>query len=257
MNTPLLIPGLVSITFRALKPEEIVERARRAGLRSIEWGADVHVPPDAPATARAVARLTAEAGLQVSSYGSYYKATLEPASFPAVLRTAVALGAPRIRVWAGPRDAAEADATERAAVADDVRRIARLSAAEGLRVALEFHANTLTSSAESAAELLQRLQGEAVDAYWQPRPGLDAAGNQSDLATLAPWLCHAHVFQWTPSYQRQPLSEGSAAWRVYLRQLAGLARPVQVQLEYVPDDDPSLLGREAGTLRGWLAELTP
>lgn len=249
---PLLVPGLVSITFRALTPEQIVARAQAASLHAIEWGADVHIPPGQVARAREVAALTRAAGLQISSYGSYYKATVEPDSFTAILRSAVALGAPRIRVWAGPRDAEAADAAERIAVAEDLRRIARLAASEGLRIALEFHSGTLTSRADSAAQLLGQLDGEGVDSYWQPRPTATEDEVRNDLAALAPWLCHAHVFQWTPTYERRPLAEGSDAWPRYLRTLADQGRPMHVQLEYVPHDDPECLKTEATTLRGWL-----
>ena len=34
----MLIPGLVSITFRPLSPREIVDLVAEAGLKAIEWG---------------------------------------------------------------------------------------------------------------------------------------------------------------------------------------------------------------------------
>ena len=36
--------GLVSVTFRKLTPEKIIELVSEAGLNAIEWGGDVHVP---------------------------------------------------------------------------------------------------------------------------------------------------------------------------------------------------------------------
>src|SRR2546421_12786695 len=65
----VIVPGLVSVTFRQLAPAAVVDLAVRAGLCGIEWGADVHVP-DVPA-ARRVASLTGDAGLVVACYGSY------------------------------------------------------------------------------------------------------------------------------------------------------------------------------------------
>ena len=38
--------GLVSITFRKLTVEKIIELVKEAGLQGIEWGGDVHVPHD-------------------------------------------------------------------------------------------------------------------------------------------------------------------------------------------------------------------
>lgn len=250
---PTLTPGLVSITFRALSPEDIIALASRAGLAAIEWGADVHVPPDKLARARQVAQATRDAGLAVSSYGSYYRAGQEPHAFGDLLRTAVALGAPRLRVWAGTQDAHAADAATRRAITDDLRRIARLAAADGVRIALEFHGGTLTSDAASAVALLRDLAGEAVDSYWQPRVGASTVAVQQDLEALAPWIQHVHVFQWGPAGERHPLADGAAAWPPRLAALAALGRPLQLQLEYVKDDRPDQLIEDAATLHRWLS----
>lgn len=254
---PTLTPGLVSITFRACSPEEIIALAARAGLAAIEWGADVHVPPDNIARARHLARATQDAGLAVSSYGSYYRAGQEPQAFDDLLRTAVALGAPRLRVWAGTQDAHAADAATRRAITGDLRRIARLAATEGVRIALEFHGGTLTSDAASAAALLRDLAGEAVDSYWQPRVGASPPAVLEDLRALAPWVQHVHVFQWGPAGERHPLADGAAVWTPRLDALAALGRPVQVQLEYVKDDRPGQLLEDAAILLGWLAGRQP
>ena len=36
--------GLASVSFRDLSPEQIIEAVKKAGLRWIEWGSDVHAP---------------------------------------------------------------------------------------------------------------------------------------------------------------------------------------------------------------------
>ena len=75
--------GLVSASFRALAPGEIVDLVAQAGLAGIEWGGDVHVPHGDVACAREVYRRTVDAGLTVCSYGSYYRAgTGEPCARP-------------------------------------------------------------------------------------------------------------------------------------------------------------------------------
>ncbi len=242
-----LVPGLVSITFRGLGPEEIVRRAAACGLLAIEWGGDVHVPPGDAARARAVARCTVDAGLRVTSYGSYYHAG-EGADFGGVLRSAVALGAPRIRIWAGRKEASACSAAERQAVVEDIRRVAALAAGDGIRIALEFHANTLTALASDTVAVLCELQDTRVESYWQPRVGAPVEEVLVDLAALAPWLCHAHVFHWLADHTRKPLREGRESWRAYLQALAALGREVQVQLEYVPDDEPVCLAEEASCL---------
>src|SRR5687768_14765950 len=62
-------PGLVSVTFRKLSPAEVVRVAVDAGLTSIEWGGDIHVPHGDLARAKEVAAMTTEAGLSASAYG--------------------------------------------------------------------------------------------------------------------------------------------------------------------------------------------
>ena len=39
-----LIPGLVSVTFRQLSPEDIIDITYASGLKAVEWGSDVHLP---------------------------------------------------------------------------------------------------------------------------------------------------------------------------------------------------------------------
>src|SRR5215212_11999351 len=105
----MLTSGLVSVTFRPLAPREIVQLAAAAGLRGIEWGGDIHVPHGDLQAARAVRQITADAGLQVLAYGSYFR--FQPAAaFEPVLETALALGAPLIRIWAGSQPSAATDA---------------------------------------------------------------------------------------------------------------------------------------------------
>ena len=48
---------LTSVTFRRMKPEEILRVAARAGIEGIEWGGDVHVPAGDLAAARRVRAL--------------------------------------------------------------------------------------------------------------------------------------------------------------------------------------------------------
>ncbi|HMP76553.1 MAG TPA: TIM barrel protein [Kiritimatiellia bacterium] len=251
----MIIPGLVSITFRKLSVDEVIELASSCGLRSIEWGADVHVKPDDPAAARGVGERTRAAGLTVSSYGSYYRAGERPESFDAILETARSLGAPRIRVWAGRKDAHLHTSEERCAVTDDLGRIAGLAAMAGIGIALEFHGGTLTSSAESAAALLRDLDDMQVKSYWQIRVDATPEEALSDLHLLAPWLCHAHVFQWHPGSARHPLADGADVWPRYLAALAALARPIHAQLEYVLGDAPAQVRADAATLRDLISRV--
>src|SRR5690554_3364232 len=99
--------GLVSISFRQLTPQQIVELVKKSGLKGIEWGGDKHVPHGDVDIATKVRRLTEQAGLEVAAYGSYYRAGVsekDGLSFDKVLDCAVILGTKKIRVWAGNKD---------------------------------------------------------------------------------------------------------------------------------------------------------
>ena len=253
MSASTIVPGLVSITYRALNPSQILALMEPTGLRGIEWGGDVHVRPGDEAGAREVGQRTRDLGRLVSSYGSYYRVGQNPGEFSAILRSAVALQAPRIRVWAGIKDAGLHTAEERAAVLADLRRIAALAGGEGIRLALEFHGGTLTSDAASTAALLTEVHEAGVDSYWQTR--VDATPEQAlaDMAALAPWICNIHVFHWHPGCTRRALAEGAPAWQRYVAALRAFGRPLHAQLEYVPEDRPEALAVEAATLCRWLA----
>jgi sugar phosphate isomerase/epimerase len=251
-----IIPGLVSITFRNLPTGEIVDLCARTGLRSIEWGGDVHVPPGDTAQAAKVAQQTTEAGLIVSSYGSYYRAgSDDPESFDAVLDSAVSLSAPRIRVWAGTQNAEITHEDERLKITEDLRRIAQLASGKGIRIALEFHSDTLTSNAASAASLLKETGSDNIDTYWQVRVGASPEEALTDLQMLSPWLCHAHVFHWNPKGTPLGLQDGSKDWKYYLTALRALNRPIHAQLEFVKNNCVEQLISDAAALTDWLQAL--
>src|SRR3954467_2439407 len=161
----MLTSGLVSVTFRQLAPRAIVELAAAANLGGIEWGGDIHVPAGDLETARTVRQITADAGLQVLAYGSYFRFQPQVA-FEPVLETALALGAPLIRIWAGSQPSAATDAATRAMIVAESRRIAQLASQAGVIVAYEFHAGTLTDTTESALALLEAVEG--MRTLWQP-----------------------------------------------------------------------------------------
>ena len=251
----MLQPGLVSITFRQLEPARIVSLAQEARLASIEWGGDLHAPPGDERRARELASLTHDAGLRVSAYGSYYRLrdeAQEEAPFEAVLATALALGAPLIRVWAG---AAGPDATppdERERLFERARRICAMAATEGLRVDFEFHRNTLTETSAMTRLLLREVNAAGI--YWQPRNGWTPQENLLALEALSPRLGNVHCFHWWPSARdRRPLQYGAPDWSLYLDRLAALPGERQVSLEFVRDDSPQQFLRDAATLRAWLA----
>ena len=246
-------PGLVSVSFRQLTPDKILELCKESGLQVLEWGGDVHVPHgDLDAAAR-VGEATRAAGLSVAAYGSYYRLGVpDGPTFDAVLGSAVALGAPAIRVWAGNRGSAETDAAGRQAVVEDAMRCADLAAEQGIYLCYEFHQGTLADTTSSALELLAATVHPFVRSLWQPPHGESLEDCVASLRAIRPRLHHVHVFHWWPDpAHRHPLADGRERWAAYVAELRGC--PVDLLLEFVRNDDPDLLREDAEALREIIA----
>jgi 3-dehydroshikimate dehydratase len=252
----MLIPGLVSITFRQLTPEEIISLCQKAGVQCIEWGGDVHVPPGDVTRAREVGHMTRDAGLMVAAYGSYYRlGRNDPGAFEAVLASAAALGAPTIRVWAGRKGSAEHTPEERAEVVADALRVADMAARKGLTICLEYHGGTLTDSRDSVRALLVELAHPNIEFLWQPTHGELVEPCASRLLDILPRLRNVHVFHWWPTAaERHPLVEGEARWRTYIEIVRESGRDVDFLLEFTVNDAPGQFVADAATLKTWLAE---
>ncbi|RCV48963.1 sugar phosphate isomerase/epimerase family protein [Marinitenerispora sediminis] len=252
----MLIAGLASVTFRRLAAEEIVELAHAAGLGAVEWGGDVHVPAGRTDVAEQVRRRTLLAGLGIAAYGSYYKAGhSDPEEFTAVLDTAAALGAPRVRVWAGVLGSEQADEPYRRRVAADLARCAGLAAGRGMAVSPEYHVESLTDDLGSALDLYAAVASPALAGHWQPRESPDTAACLREIEALLPNLAAVHVFSWGDDgfTDRLPLADRADLWLPALKLLAADGRDRHATLEFVPDDDPEALLRDAAALREWIA----
>ena len=250
--------GLVSITFRHLDAAAVIAVARRAQLSGIEWGGDVHVPHGDAERAKTVRAMTEDAGLTVASYGSYYRAGEAPSiknpDFADVLMSAKALGAPVIRVWAGNQPSGMASVDYQKAVIDDSVRIAKMAESENIKIAFEYHMNTLTDTSVSAVNLLSQARYPNLFCYWQPPAGMDAVTDQEGLQAISPWLSHVHVFYWARAQERRPLSEGGAQWRSYFDLIRSVPGDRYAMLEFVLRDDPDQAVSDAATLNEWLSD---
>lgn len=240
--------GVVSVTFRALSPREIVDLCVSSGLECIEWGGDVHVPPGDVARAREVGQVTRDAGISVLCYGSYYRC--DGSDFSPILESALELGASRIRVWAGQSESS--DGFER--VLEDLTRVSALAQAQGGEIVLEFHGGTLTHQGQSARRLLNAGQSHFAS-LWQPLRRIvgdeQIEENVAELRQVVPFLRHVHVYEWHETQNgKVSLSlHGSKQWPRYIQELRTLGLEVPLLLEFVPEDAPEVLRREATALR--------
>lgn len=249
----MILTSVASVTFRKLLPSDVIELARETGLDAVEWGGDVHVPCGNLACAKLVGQLTRQAGLTVSAYGSYYRAGVfakPEEAFEKVLHTACALQTDTVRIWVGDRGSAFADGRWIQGVYAELRRLVTMAERKGIRLAAEYHNNTLTDTLLSARELLTAVPG--LYTLWQPPAGMEKQENQLALTVLRPRLANLHVFQRDSCNLPRPLAEGENVWKTYLRLAAACPGQRFATLEFVKDDSPEQFLRDAAVLHSWL-----
>lgn len=253
----MILPGIASVTFRDKRPEEIIKLAQQAGLSGIEWGGDIHVPTGDLQQAARISSLTRASGLQVSAYGSYYtvgKSSNEGLRFKDVLDTAKALGAPTIRIWAGERSSRDSTRFYYRKVLDETRAIADEAGRQGIRLAFEFHDDTLNDNYEACCELLTDLAHPQVKTYWQPLHGAGPLVNGTGIDMILSWIVGVHVFHWWPEVEvRLPLQDGADHWTEYIRKLSVVSTLLPCNLEFVRGDFPAQFLEDARALLALVA----
>ncbi len=263
-------PGICSLTLAKASPDAVLQTVVRAGLQGIEWWGRDHVPHGDVETARRVGDLTRAAGIEVASYGSYYRAGVSEAdglAFVRVLDTAEALGAPLIRIWAGNQNGVEADGAHIQAVVDDTLRIADLAAKRNVSLTFEFHGGTLTDRNETAVRFATQVPHPNVLFSWQPPHGYSLEHCLDGLQAMLPRLGTLHVFHWTmgtydantvdetirplnypADFHRHSLADGIDRWQHYLAAARTTDHDHWALLEFVRNDSPEQVIADAETL---------
>ena len=230
--------GLLSVTFRSLPFERIIELTSEAELDGIEWGGDVHVPPGELKLAERIGQATRKAGLINFSYGSYWRADCEPDK---IVETAAALGVQWIRIWAGTLSSAACPPEIRHRTAEYIRQLCRH--AGGMQIAAEKHRNTLTDEAASAARLLDEVAEDNFFCYFQQESNCD---NRKELAGLPGERIRAVHVQYCVNRQRMPLKNGFGEWNELL---ARIPENVPALLEFVRDGSVEQYHEDARVLK--------
>lgn len=246
----MLETGLVSVSFRNLTPEKIVELTKQAQLEGIEWGGDVHVPAGDVETAKRVRKLTEDAGLKVFAYGSYYRPGEQPVEeFMPVLECAKALGAPVIRVWAGAKWSWRADEAYVQKVISDTQAICDIAAKENIAVSYEYHGWTLTDNRFSATEVHREVGRENMALYWQPNFCLTDEENILALRMVLPRMKDVHVFFWDCLGERFPLQDAEPLWQQFVDIIRKDEKPHRLMLEFFKDNSIEQFAQDAQTLK--------
>ncbi len=237
--------GLVSISFRGLSPEKIIEEAKNAGLSCIEWGSDVHAPCDDTESLKRIADLQKKAGLFCCSYGTYFRlGATDIGELQQYIDAAKILGTDILRLWCGTKSSLEYTQEEENALFSICREAALIAEKNGVTLCMECHNGTYTDTKEGAIKLMKAVSSPAFRMYWQPNQFTSAEENKQYARLLAPFTRHIHVFNWTEK-ERFTLGEAVSLWKEYLSYFDNNT----LLLEFMPDDDISSLKTEAEALR--------
>lgn len=237
--------GLVSISFRPLDFEQIINQTKKAGLECIEWGSDVHAPCSDIQRLKNIAHAQSKAGLFCSSYGTYFRLGENDINeLYDYIKAAKILGTDILRLWCGSKSTDEYTPEQTRQLFDECKQAAAIAEKENVILCLECHRNTYTETKEGALKLMQASCSPAFKMYWQPNQWRSIEENLEYARTLAPYITHIHVFQWKGK-ERFPLSDGIAEWRSYLEKIGG---EHTLLLEFMPDDRIESLPQEAQSL---------
>lgn len=243
-----------------MAPYELIQACIESGVESIEWGSDVHVPAGDLDNAKQIGEWTRDFGLSIASYGSYLgfpwaHGPLE--KIDNVIETALSLGAPRIRIWAGPHGSDQASEAERHETASTIGAICDRAAASELEVALEFHHGTLADTFTSTLLLLDEVGAPNLSTYWQPRIGASNKEALADLHGLDSEVSTIHVFSWNEKYERFPLKTKEDLWNSVFERAAKSPHVTDALLEFLPGNKASLLDSEITTMKRWREQAAP
>lgn len=235
--------GLCSVSFRKHSPEEILRAMKEAGLSVIEWGSDVHCPPE---KADEIAALQRRHGIKCSSYGTYFRLGITPLEeLERYIAAAKILGTDILRLWCGKKDSEDFTDEEKEALFADCKAAAKLAESHNVTLCLECHHRTYTNRKESALELMQAVDSPHFRMYWQPNQFRTEEENLACAQLLSPYAEHLHVFNWKGD-EKYPLLGAKEIWKAYLSCFRG---DRTLLLEFMPDDQIESLKRETEALK--------
>lgn len=238
--------GLVSVSFRSLSSERIIEETKKAGLACIEWGSDIHAPCDDSEKLKKITELQKENGIYCCSYGTYFRLGVnDTAELQKYIDAAKILGTDILRLWCGDKATADYSEDEENRLFCECKKAAEIAEKNGVTLCMECHNGTYTELKEGAIKLMKDINSPAFRMYWQPNQFVFAEENKQYARLLSSFTKNIHVFNWTAD-ERYPLSESVSLWKEYL---SYFNKKQTLLLEFMPDDSIDSLITEAESLR--------
>ncbi len=247
----MIVPGLVSATFKGRPVDDVLRIAKKAGLAAIEWSENHHIPKGDLSFARDAAARTSDMGFELAGYGSYYRLG-QGMDIRESLDTAAAMGAGQMRIWAGSKASSDLDPDERKVLMEELSKAVQVAESYKVVLNLEWHKNTLTDTNESGLDVLETVDSPYLRTLWQPTQALSFKQRAEGLSMIGPWLSYLHVYYWDET-GRRPFEEGIEHWRKYFSLLDDKRR--YALLEFVLGDSEEQFLEDAKVLRSLLLEI--
>lgn len=161
--------GFTSTSFRQIKSiEKVVKIASSSGAECIEWGGDVHVRD--VQTAKRAKKLCDDAGIFITSYGSYYRVGSKDAQeWKNICEISSALGAESVRVWLGTCDSEVTDEKTYRLLVEDAKSICSVAKKYNLIVCPECHDKTFNNNTDAFLKIREDIGCENFRTYFQSR----------------------------------------------------------------------------------------
>ena len=238
--------GICSVSFRQHSPEEIIKMVANAGLDCIEWGSDVHAPFNDEESLMKIAKLQEEYSIKCSSYGTYFHLLGDSLELlPKYIKAAKILGTSVLRLWCGEKASSKFTQGEKDFLVAECKKAAQIAKESEVVLCMEYHPGSFTDTAQSALELIEKVESPHFKMYWQGNVKGDEELALKDAKILSAHTVNIHVAHWVDS-KHLPLEKGISVWTKYLKEFSdGKA----LLLEFIYDGNPESLPGEAKSLK--------
>ena len=160
--------GLCSVTFREKSAAEVLETAKRGGIKYIEWGGDIHVK--SCDDARNVKALCDNEDIIISSYGSYFNSIeYDEKKWSEICEIASIMNASSIRIWLGKKNSEDTEIVEYNTLLANTRKMCDIASEYGLVVCPECHDNTFNNNTDAILKFITELDRTNFKTYFQSR----------------------------------------------------------------------------------------
>lgn len=234
--------GFTTVTFRKKSRREICEIAQKNGMKYIEWGGDIHLPPDDEVALQEVISLQKEFGLTAISYGTYYRLGAEDYDlWESITETANAIGAKIIRIWQGDCSSHKVGKEKMQAMVNETKILADIADEKGLTVAFEFHNGTNNDNGKSSIQFIKEVNKPNVKTYWQP---FSISEDTENLKAVLPYLVCVHIFEWNEKGKRYSFKHGKKRWSEFLEIIEESDANPYLIMEFVKNDSEKQFGKD-------------